>query len=104
MAVARQAAHRFLDHFGVELPARPPPVDGAAARLIEITAPITVRSHRFRFAEPYRGLEVIEKAGTVIGYDGDTVVATPYDDCVLVMPSHRASRGATAVRLGRFVC
>ena len=103
VAVARQAAHRFLDHFGAELPAAPPPLDGAAARLIEVTAPITVRSHRFRFAEPYRGLEVIGKAGTVIGYDGDTVVATPYDDCVLVMPSHRASRGATAVRLGRFV-
>ena len=102
VAFARQTAHRFLDYFGIEPPARPPPVDGAAARLIEVTAPITVRSHRFRFAEPYRGLEVIEKAGTVIGYDGDAAVATPYDDCVLVMPSHRASRGATAVRLGRF--
>ena len=107
-AFARQAAHRFLDHFGVRPPAPEPPrpgdgAPGAAARLIEVTAPITVRSHRFRFAEPYRGLEVIEKAGTVIGYDGDAVVATPYDDCVLVMPSHRAGRGATAVRLGRFV-
>ena len=25
------------------------------------------------------------------------------DDCVLIMPSHRAVRGATVVRLGRFV-
>ena len=48
-------------------------------------------------------MEVIEKAGTVIGYDGDAAIATPYDECVLIMPSHRASRGTTAVRLGRFV-
>ena len=100
---ARRVAFRFLDHFGVELPEPPPPADGAAARLIEVTLPITVRSHRFRFIEPYQGMEVIEKAGTVIGYDGDAAVATPYDDCVLVMPSHRATRGSTAVRLGRFV-
>ena len=103
VATARRVAFRFLDHFGVDLPEPPPPTDGAAARLIEVTQPITVRSHRFRFIEPYRGMEIIEKAGTVIGYDGDAAVATPYDDCVLVMPSHRATRGSTAVRLGRFV-
>ncbi|MCY4452897.1 MAG: succinylglutamate desuccinylase/aspartoacylase family protein [Immundisolibacterales bacterium] len=103
VARARRAALRFLDHFGVELPEPPPPPDGAAARLIEVTEPITVRSHRFRFTAPYRGMEIIDKAGTVIGFDGDTAVATPYDECVLVMPSHRASRGTTAVRLGRFV-
>ena len=103
VATARRVAFRFLDHFGVVLPEPAPPADGVAVRHIEVTEPITVRSHRFRFAGPYRGLEVIEKAGTVIGYDGDTAVATPYDDCVLVMPSHRASRGATAVRFGRFV-
>lgn len=102
-AVARRVTFRFLDHFGVALPDVPPPVDGTEAKLIEVTAPITVRSHRFRFAYAYRGMEVIAKAGTVIGYDGDAVIATPYDDCVLVMPSHRASRGTTAVRLGRFV-
>ena len=100
---ARRVAFRFLDHFGVRLPEPPPPADGAAAKLIEVTQPVTVRSHRFRFAGPFRGMEVIEKAGTVIGYDGDTAIATPYDECVLIMPSHRASRGTTAVRLGRFV-
>ena len=100
---ARRVALRFLDHFGVRLPEPPPPADGASARLIKVTSPVTVRSHRFRFTLPYRGMEVIEKAGTVIGYDGDAAVATPYDDCVLIMPSHRAARGATAVRFGRFV-
>ena len=101
--MARRVAFRFLGHFGVRLPEPPPPANGASARLIEVTSPVTVRSHRFRFTLPYRGMEVIEKAGTVIGYDGDTAVATPYDDCVLIMPSHRAARGTTAVRLGRFV-
>ena len=103
VAIARRVAFRFLARFGVALPEPAPPVDGAEARLIEVTQPVTVRSHRFRFIGPYQGLEIIEKAGTVIGYDGDTAIATPYDDCVLVMPSHRASRGTTAVRLGRFV-
>jgi hypothetical protein len=28
---------------------------------------------------------------------------TPYDDCVLIMPTRRPRRGETAVRLGRFV-
>ena len=34
---------------------------------------------------------------------GDVPVATPYDHCVLIMPSKRLQRGQTAVRLGRFV-
>ena len=57
----------------------------------------------FRFVETFNGLEVIPKAGTVIAYDGDAPVATPYDDCVLIMPSRRLNPGASAVRLGRYV-
>jgi hypothetical protein len=57
----------------------------------------------FRFARVFTGLEVIAKAGTLIGWDGDREVRTPYDNCVLVMPSKRLYRGQTAVRLGRFV-
>jgi hypothetical protein len=30
-------------------------------------------------------------------------VTTPYDDCVLIMPSRRLDKGQTAVRLGRYV-
>ena len=40
---ARRVAFRFLDHFGVRLPEPPPPADGAAARLIEVTQPVTVQ-------------------------------------------------------------
>jgi hypothetical protein len=46
---------------------------------------------------------VIAKAGTVIAYDGSEPIRTPYDGCVLIMPSRRLARGFTAVRLGRFV-
>jgi len=46
---------------------------------------------------------VIAKAGTVLGHDDGEPVTTPYDDCVLVMPSSsRPLRpGVTVVRLGR---
>ena len=50
-----------------------------------------------------RGLDVIAKEGTVIAYDGERPVTTPYDNCVLIMPSKRLTRGLTAVRLGRFI-
>ncbi len=70
---------------------------------IEVTAPVTIATDAFRFEGDYRGLEVIPDAGTVIGYDDETPVVTPYDDCVLIMPSRQLDKGATAVRLGRFV-
>ncbi len=79
---------------GIELPRQ---------RFIEVTGPVTIANDGFRFVEDYRGLEVIPKAGTVIAYDGDAPVATPYDDCVLIMPSRRLNPGASAVRLGRYV-
>lgn len=71
-------------------------------RVIDVTEAVTVTSDDFRFAVPYRGLEVIPKAGTEIARDGGRAVVTPYDDCVLVMPSMRLARGQTAVRLGRY--
>jgi predicted deacylase len=73
------------------------------ARLIEVTDAVTATSRRFRFTAAVSGLERIAKAGTVIARDGDRVIATPYDDCVLVMPADRCQPGQTAVRLGRVV-
>src|SRR3546814_5453602 len=72
-------------------------------RFVEVTGPVTITSENFRFVETFNGLEVIPKAGTVIAYDGDAPVTTPYDDCVLIMPSRRLNPGASAVRLGRYV-
>ncbi|HVH78546.1 MAG TPA: M14 family metallopeptidase [Stellaceae bacterium] len=72
-------------------------------RVIEVTQAVTITGNRFEFAAPYVGLEVIPKQGTVIGHDGDQEIRTPYDNCVLIMPSRRLIRGQTAVRLGRYV-
>jgi predicted deacylase len=82
--------------------AHPAPA-AAPQRFIQVTHAVTVKTSGFRFAAPYTGMETIPRAGTVIGHDGDTPVATPYDDCVLVMPAPRRylAPGLTAVRLGR---
>jgi len=69
---------------------------------LDVTGPVVARSEDFRFARPFTGLELIEKAGTVIGWNEGEPVATPYDDCVLVMPSTRqAKAGVTVVRYSR---
>jgi len=70
-------------------------------RVIEVSEAVTVTSEDFAFEEPYRGFEVIAEAGTVIARDGARTISTPYDNCVLVMPSLRLKPGQTAVRLGR---
>jgi len=72
-------------------------------RVIEVTQAVTITGNRFEFVAPYIGLEVIEKKGSVLGHDDDKEVRTPYDNCVLIMPSRRLVKGQTAVRLGRYV-
>jgi hypothetical protein len=69
--------------------------------VIEVTDTVTVQSGPFEFADAYRSLDVISRAGTLIGHDGGREVRTPYDSCTLVMPSYRLRPGDTAVRLGR---
>ncbi|HKU47653.1 MAG TPA: M14 family metallopeptidase [Burkholderiales bacterium] len=72
-------------------------------RVVRVTQPITAKTAGFRFARHWKGLEVIEKAGTVLATDGDQVWRTPYDECVLVMPSTaHVKPGNTMVRLGRY--
>ena len=66
---------------------------------LEVTGAVVATSSAFHFTQPYTGLEVFEKAGTVIGHNDGVPVVTPYDDCVLVMPSTRQARaGVTVVR------
>lgn len=79
---------------------------GAAApaqQFIEVTDAVTIESDDFRFVEDFKGLERIPRKGSLLARDGDRPVVTPYDDCVLIMPSRRLQRGQTAVRLGRFL-
>jgi CTP:molybdopterin cytidylyltransferase MocA len=80
------------------------PAASQPQRFLEVTSPVVARSMAFSFAEDFRGLEVIEKAGTVIAHDGDTPIVTPHDHCVLVQPSLRhLGVGVTVVRLAKIL-
>ncbi|MCB9942607.1 MAG: succinylglutamate desuccinylase/aspartoacylase family protein [Geminicoccaceae bacterium] len=78
-----------------------PSIDRSGQKLVEVTHAVTIKTDRFAFHREFTGLEVVETAGTPIASDGDEPVLTPYDNCVLVMPSKRLQPGLTAVRLGR---
>ncbi len=108
-AVAQDQCLRFIEASGI--------VDGAElARLLpgwrltdaprqwalQVTGPVIAKNERFTFTEAFTGLEVIARAGTVIGDNDGEPVTTPYDDCVLVMPSTRQARaGVSVVRFAR---
>ncbi|HME26674.1 MAG TPA: succinylglutamate desuccinylase/aspartoacylase family protein [Acetobacteraceae bacterium] len=83
-------------------PALPEPV-AQTQRFAEVTMVVTAATSNFAFVERYRGGDVIARRNTVIALDGETEIRTPHDDCLLIMPSLRPSRGHTAVRLARFV-
>ena len=68
-----------------------------------MTEAVTISGDSFEFVGDFRGLEVLTPKGTLIGRDNGREVRTPYDDCVLIMPSRRLAKGQTAVRLGRFI-
>jgi predicted deacylase len=72
-------------------------------RTIQVTKAVTITGESFEFVQDFRGLEVLPQKGTLIGRDNGREVRTPYDDCVLIMPSRRLVKGQTAVRLGRYV-
>jgi predicted deacylase len=105
--IARDATLRFLRHFGMADPAfldahlelLPMP----AQKVVEVTAAIAIATDDFAFAHPVDGLTVVPRAGTLLATDGSAEIRTPYDDCVLIMPTRRPKKGETAVRLGRFV-
>ena len=73
------------------------------ARLAEVTMAVTAATAAFAFVQPFRGGDVIPARDTLIALDGAVEIRTPHDDCLLVMPSLRPSRGHTAVRLARFI-
>ena len=109
LQVAQDQCVRFIEQSGVisaaalaqQLPGWRLP-DAPRQWALEVTQPVVARSAAFRFVEPFTGLECIEKQGTVIGDNDGEPVLTPYDDCVLVMPSTRqAQNGETVVRYAR---
>ena len=76
---------------------------GSGGRHAEVTQTVTAATAAFSFMRGYHGGEVIPRRNTIIALDGETEIRTPYDDCLLVMPNLRPSRGHTAVRLAKFV-
>ncbi len=107
--VAHDLCARFLQEAGTltaqqvasHLPGWRQP-DAPSQWALDVTGPVVAHSEQFRFNQPFQGLEVIERAGTVIGDNDGEAVTTPYDDCVLVMPSVRQARaGVTVVRFAQ---
>ena len=105
--VAIDTTLRFLRATGAVAPAwvesrlklRPP----KEQKIVRVTEPVVAKTMGFRFAKPWTGLEVIPKAGSMVATDGDKTWRTPYDNCVLVMPSLvHLKPGTTMVRLGHY--
>jgi len=102
--IAREAVGALLHHLAMApvCAALPPPLPRARPRFARVTKVVTATTANFSFVQPYRGGDVIAKRNTVIALDGTTEIRTPHNDCLMVMPSLRPSRGHTAVRLAKF--
>ena len=103
--LAKDATARFLVALGMadrDLIAEAGGAEPEPQVFFDVTEAVTIE-HGFTFAQAFTGGEIIEKAGTLLGHDGDRAVTTPYDECMLVMPSKRLWPGQTAVRLARRV-
>lgn len=104
VAVAQQAVAALLHHLEMvpACAALPVPPPHRPARFARVTRVVTATTANFSFVQDYCGGDVIAKRNTVIALDGTTEIRTPHNDCLLVMPSLRPSRGHTAVRLAKF--
>lgn len=72
-------------------------------RIAEVTQAVTAMTSKFAFVQSWRGGDVIPARNTLLALDGETEIRTPYDNCLLVMPSLRPTRGHTAVRLAKLI-
>jgi hypothetical protein len=61
-------------------------------KIIEVTDVVTIATDDFSFVAPVDGLSVVAKAGSLLARDGGGEVTTPYDDCVLIMPTRRPKK------------
>jgi succinylglutamate desuccinylase len=104
LAQMEATAARLLRLLGMAEEGAPLPPDAPLppGRFARVTRTVTAQSGDFAFLRPYRGGEVVRERNTLIALDGEAEIRTPHDDCLLVMPSPRAMRGHTAVRLARF--
>ncbi len=105
VTVAKDVTARFLAVAGVvdaaDLPADWQQPTPPAQRVVQVTHAVATKRGNFKFLKRLNGQEIVTEAGTVLGHDDDTPIVTPYDNCVLVMPSnHRVKAGTTIVRMG----
>jgi predicted deacylase len=101
---ARNAFMRFLITCAAADAADIPPdwlsPDAEVKPPLFVTHRVVAKTMDFNFVADYQGGEVIEKQGSLIATDGGESILSPYDHCVLVMPSVRQLRpGVTTVRL-----
>jgi hypothetical protein len=107
VTVAKDVTARFLAETGIveaaDLPAGWKQPTPSKQRVVEVTHAVATKRGNFIPVRHFEGQELIAEAGTVLGHDDGEPVTTPYDNCVLVMPSsNRPLRpGVTVVRLGR---
>ena len=109
VVVAKDVTARFLAETGIveaaDLPSGWKQPSPPRQRVVEVTHAVATKRGNFKPVRKFEGQEVVAKAGTVLGHDEGEAITTPYDNCVLVMPSsNRPLRpGVTVVRLGRLV-
>jgi predicted deacylase len=102
VAAMRASVEGLLQHLGMApAPVRPRARRGPV-RVATVTNAVTALTSNFAFVQAYRGGDIVPRRNTLIAMDGETEIRTPHDNCLLVMPSLRPSRGHTAVRLGQF--
>lgn len=100
-AVAGALRHLGMADRHPALPPPPPPRAPGGRRFAQVTTVVTAATSSFCFVQPFKGGDLIQARNTLLAIDGEEEVRTPHDDCLLVMPSLRPSRGHTAVRLAR---
>ena len=102
--VAMDQMARFLVAAGIvareDVPADWFAPDAPSQQALRVTHAIAAKSADVRFAQPWLGLEKLPKAGTLLGWNDGEAFSTPYDNCVLIMPSLANVRpGVTVMRL-----
>ncbi len=70
-------------------------------RTVEVTHGIYAETDAFEFVTNFAGLDIISREGTVYATDGGRQLATPYDNCMLIMPNHRGGRNDRVLRLAK---
>lgn len=111
LAVARDACARFLCVSGAvdaqAVQARLPgwrSLPEVEPQVLAVEGAAVARGRHVEFFVPLSSVIHVPEAGTLVADNAGEEVRTPFDDCVLVMPSARQARaGVTVVRFARRV-